>query len=183
MILYILLIFIIIIMFSSNKNIENLSNTDLNIDLGAIKNLSNIATTLMTPSGTLTNPGSLNITKDLTVGNSLNFLPKGSIIAFYGDTIPPGWRICDGNDGTPDLRGRFILGSGKGDGLTNRNPGDSGGSETHKLSINEIPSHSHSITNDVLFQEYHPTRFRSRGGDGSGWYGGENVYSLKDMTL
>jgi len=175
-------------MFSNNyKNIEKLSNTNLNIDLGAIKNLSNIATSLMTPSGTLTNPGSLNITKDLTVGNdtqgSLNFLPRGSIIAFYGDQIPPGWRICDGNNGTPDLRGRFILGSGQGNGLTNRQYNTSGGSETHTLTINEMPSHNHNIINNVEFQEYHPTRFRSQSGDRSGWYGGENIHNLRNMTL
>ena len=27
-------------------------------------------------------------------------------------TVPPGWAICDGTQGTPDLRNQFILGSG-----------------------------------------------------------------------
>lgn len=26
--------------------------------------------------------------------------------------IPPGWHLCDGLAGTPDLRDRFIIGSG-----------------------------------------------------------------------
>ena len=27
-------------------------------------------------------------------------------------TVPYGWAVCDGTQGTPDLRDRFILGSG-----------------------------------------------------------------------
>lgn len=40
-------------------------------------------------------------------------LPRGVITAWYGYTneIPTGWHLCDGNSGTPDLRGRFILGA------------------------------------------------------------------------
>lgn len=37
-------------------------------------------------------------------------LPAGAIIAFRGLVIPAGWRLCDGTNGTPDLRGRFIIG-------------------------------------------------------------------------
>jgi len=61
------------------------------------------------------------ITKELKADsvtvNSLNILPKGLIIAWYPNPlpidatklIPPvGWLICDGTNGTPDLRGRFI---------------------------------------------------------------------------
>jgi microcystin-dependent protein len=38
----------------------------------------------------------------------LNIVPKGSIIAFNSDKAPEGWALCDGTNGTPDLRGRFI---------------------------------------------------------------------------
>ena len=48
-----------------------MTSPSLDIDTGAILNLSNLAKTLMSPTGTLTNPGSLNITKDLTVGNQI----------------------------------------------------------------------------------------------------------------
>lgn len=37
-------------------------------------------------------------------------LPVGMVMMFSGTTIPPGWRACDGSNGTPDLRNRFILG-------------------------------------------------------------------------
>ena len=41
-------------------------------------------------------------------------VPNGVILMWSGnsDDIPDGWALCDGNNGTPDLRGRFIIGSG-----------------------------------------------------------------------
>lgn len=38
-------------------------------------------------------------------------LPRGSIIIWTSKTIPTGWHICDGTDGTPDMRDRFIIGA------------------------------------------------------------------------
>ncbi|MBD8109121.1 tail fiber protein [Erwinia persicina] len=37
-------------------------------------------------------------------------LPKGIITMFSGSTMPDGWALCDGENGTPDLRDRFIMG-------------------------------------------------------------------------
>jgi len=41
-------------------------------------------------------------------------LPKGIITLWYGSTgsIPSGWLICDGDNDTPDLRNKFIVGAG-----------------------------------------------------------------------
>ncbi|NHB60942.1 tail fiber protein [Photorhabdus sp. RW14-46] len=36
-------------------------------------------------------------------------LPKGVIVMFSGNSAPTGWAFCDGNNGTPDLRNRFIM--------------------------------------------------------------------------
>ena len=45
--------------------------------------------------------------------NQMN-LPKGIIVSWYGSIkeIPKGWALCDGNNTTPDLRNRFIIGGG-----------------------------------------------------------------------
>lgn len=42
-------------------------------------------------------------------------VPKGTIVIWSGsvDDIPSGWALCDGANGTPDLRDRFVLGAGK----------------------------------------------------------------------
>ena len=39
-----------------------------------------------------------------------NACPIGMIIMWSGTTIPTNWQVCDGTNGTPDLRGRFIWG-------------------------------------------------------------------------
>lgn len=41
-------------------------------------------------------------------------VPPGGIIIWSGAivAIPPGFVICDGNNGTPDLRDRFVVGAG-----------------------------------------------------------------------
>ena len=49
----------------------------------------------------------LSLSQDGSNGDSL---PIGTIIAYNGllSAIPIGWHLCDGSDGTPDLRGRFL---------------------------------------------------------------------------
>lgn len=61
--------------------------------------------------------------------------------------------MCDGNKGTPDLRNRFVLGAGQDGGIYVAginsigtgyySPGNIGGEDTHKLTINEMPKHKH----------------------------------------
>lgn len=69
--------------------------------------------------------------------------PSGLICMWSGAVvaIPTGWNLCDGTNGTPDLRGKFILGAGGDYG-----PGDAGGEATHVLTEAEMPSHSHDVT-------------------------------------
>lgn len=69
-------------------------------------------------------------------------LPAGSIVIWSGEAaaIPSGWAICDGENGTPDLRGRFVLGGGG-----TYAPGNTGGSETVTLTSDQIPKHYHKI--------------------------------------
>ena len=74
-------------------------------------------------------------------------LPSGTILMWYGNEndVPDGWAICNGSNTTPDLRGRFVLGSGTGVNLTQRIAGQFGGKETHQLSLAEMPQHNHTI--------------------------------------
>ena len=73
------------------------------------------------------------------IDNSNN-VPKGLIAMWSGPTLPTGWVVCDGTNGTPDLRGQFVMGTS-----TNHALGSTGGEEQHTLSTNEMPSHSHTV--------------------------------------
>ena len=76
------------------------------------------------------------------IGNTEYFMiPKGGIIIWSGSAndIPTGWVLCDGSNGTPDLRDRFVLGAGN-----NYAVGSTGGEATHTLTIDEMPKHNHT---------------------------------------
>lgn len=49
-----------------------------------------------------------------TVPSVAPALPSGMILLWSGSSgsIPSGYYLCDGNNGTPDLRNRFIVGAG-----------------------------------------------------------------------
>jgi microcystin-dependent protein len=87
---------------------------------------------------------------DLDAALRPSIVPKGTIVMWGGSTPPAGWALCDGVNGRPDLRGRFIVGAGQATGLKagDLNPvynvGDKGGENMHKLTIPEMPSHSHN---------------------------------------
>ena len=51
---------------------------------------------------------------DILAGGAVQ---KGTIVAFWGTTAPQGWAICDGTNGTPDLRGVFLRGCDNGRGV------------------------------------------------------------------
>ncbi len=71
-------------------------------------------------------------------------VPKGTIAIWTGSlaTIPQGWQLADGTNGTPDLRSQFP--KCVPDGVTD--PGTTGGEERVTLIISEIPAHFHTLT-------------------------------------
>jgi len=70
-------------------------------------------------------------------------IPSGMISLWYGSigSIPSGWYLCDGSNGTPDLRDRFVVGAG-----STYSVAATGGSSTHTLTTAEMPSHTHNAT-------------------------------------
>jgi cytoskeletal protein CcmA (bactofilin family) len=75
-------------------------------------------------------------------------VPVGGIIMWSGITVPTGWSLCNGSNGTPDLRNRFIVaadsltktGTTSQSGTSPYDPGDVGGSADATL-----VSHTHSL--------------------------------------
>ena len=70
-------------------------------------------------------------------------MPPGMITLWYGDidNPPTGWAVCDGTNGTPDLRNRFVVGAGD-----TYNIEDEGGAATHTLTTAEMPTHKHDVS-------------------------------------
>lgn len=75
-------------------------------------------------------------TADLTVRD----LVSGIIAIWSGSigSIPAGWVLCDGNNGTPNLLNQFVRGAGG-----SYSPGYAAGNTTHNHTIS-IESHTHS---------------------------------------
>jgi microcystin-dependent protein len=94
----------------------------------------------------------------------------GTIMMFGGNFAPRGWAFCNGQllsiaqntalfsilgttyggdgqttFGLPDLRGRMPMHFGQGSGLSARQLGESGGSESVTLTIANMPAHNHVI--------------------------------------
>ena len=72
----------------------------------------------------------------------------GMIILWSGaaDAIPSGFVLCDGNNNTPNLSGKFVVGYDASNGDYDVN--DTGGAENVTLSIAQIPNHKHTTSFD-----------------------------------
>ena len=70
-------------------------------------------------------------------------VPTGCIVLWSGaaSDIPDGWHLCDGTNGTPDLRDRFVIGAG-----STYAPGATGGNAQVTLTEEQLPAHRHTYS-------------------------------------
>jgi hypothetical protein len=164
-----ILVIILIYLILNTKNMESYENIDVinalndyyQVDLNGIRNLSTLTNEMQTKTDSInlnnTILNNIKINKTLSLTNKLSaliLLPPNMIIIWYDTNIPDGWVICDGTNGTPDLRGRMILGA---DNRNNNfkfgaNP-SYGGTEAETISTTQMPYHSHQgpvgVTGDI----------------------------------
>ncbi len=164
---------------TTDKNIEPMADSSLNSQIAEavrqyylsdefIKNISIVSAQLQRDG--LVIPG------NLTVNGSFNIVPRGTIVAFNSNKAPSGWALCDGANGTPDLRGRFILGWNPGGGKHGKVPGNdynqfggAGGNQIHQLTEGELASHVHNFCANVNAYR----KFDSADGNEQAGFGGE----------
>lgn len=113
-------------------------------------------------------------------------VPPGVIAIWSGseNSIPPGFVLCNGLNGTPDLRNRFIVGAG-----STYAKGASGGADSitptvanftsgaHALAVSELPVHNHGYTDT-----YNPTTAPTYGMGGSRPIGQSDVSDTTTST-
>ena len=70
-------------------------------------------------------------------------IPAGLISLWSGSigSIPSGWNLCDGSNGTPNLTDRFIVGAGSTYAVNG-----AGGATSVTLTTNNLPAHTHTAT-------------------------------------
>ena len=116
-------------------------------------------------------------------------VPSGTIVMYNSGSAPTGWAVCDGNNGTPDLRGRFIVASGG-------NISGSGGSadavliqHSHEYNFASSGSaagaHSHTAGNYGTNNTGNHSHNQSGSGSGSGTTGNQsaNHYHTTSTTV
>jgi len=131
-------------------------------------------------NATSVNANNVDLSGNIYINHNL-LIPTGSIIQFAGSSAPGGWLLCQGrsvskttyaslhsvlgitygagdenNFVLPDLRGRIPLGSGilNGSGTTYSLAGKNG-SETHTLTVSELPAHNHTASSDTQGSHTH----------------------------
>lgn len=102
-----------------------------------------------------------------------NGIPSGSIVLWSGAVvaIPSGWYLCNGSNGTPDLRDRFVVGAGNVYAV-----GNVGGS-TDAI----VVTHSHTATSNVTDPGHFHTVIANPGGS-SGAFGGGSSASATSIN-
>ena len=73
-------------------------------------------------------------------------IPAGLISMWSGSigSIPAGWYLCDGSNGTPNLTDRFVIGAGSTYAVNG-----TGGASTATLITANMPAHTHTATSVV----------------------------------
>lgn len=115
-----------------------------------------------------------------TISSFDQILPQGTIVMWSGElaSIPTGWALCDGTNGTPDLRSRFIFGAGDGAGMYE--PLQTGGNASHVHSASaevtvQVAGAHHHLVNGIWADKVQATlTLNSTGGIvvqglGAGW--------------
>ena len=106
-----------------------------------------------------------------------NSIPVGGIIMWSGTiaSIPSNWRLCNGGNGTPDLRNRFIIGASIDD-ATNGTGGSGGVTKAH-TSIETGTNYVTGGTKDAVVVSHNHSGYTN-----GGTYDGQHYHNTPDIV-
>jgi microcystin-dependent protein len=116
-------------------------------------------------------------------GTSGTSIPTGLISLWSGSigSIPSGWNLCDGSNGTPNLTDRFIVGAGSSYAVNG-----TGGASTASLVTGNLPSHTHGVSGITVantdLSHTHQYLLKQNTGTGRSASGNESNGVLTDTT-
>lgn len=130
--------FFMITVVDAQGNLEIMGVTSRNVDTFTVNRAQENTPARAFPAGSVVElrltAGSIGeiasqLTTDILAATQL---PRGIITMWSGATnaVPSGWALCDGNNGTPNLKDRFIVGAGQSYGV-----GNTGGNWTQTPSV------------------------------------------------
>lgn len=130
--------FFMITVVDAQGNLEIMGVTSKNVDTFTVNRAQENTPARAFPEGSvvelrLTAGSIMEIASQLTTDIlAATQLPRGIITMWSGATnaVPSGWALCDGNNGTPNLKDRFIVGAGQSYGV-----GNTGGNWTQTPSV------------------------------------------------
>lgn len=147
----------------ANDEVTVESDLDVDGDL-MVQGTMNVGRSIHATNKEVTVKTPLQVKGELEVGQVLvQPMPKGAIIMWHGapDSVPSGWALCDGKNGTPNLLGRFVVGAEYSDNHTEKEGSEiralkdkndekkafewkeTGGMYQVKLTKSEMPKHDH----------------------------------------
>ena len=142
--------------------------------------VSRVTDTASTASLTITGTGKFLDAPSLKQGGNV-LLPRGAIIMWSGalSAVPAGWQLCDGTNGTPDLRGVFVLGAG----AAAPYPAAllTGGSTVFTGATSVIAGHTHGASTGVAGGHSHTGTTSTAGSHSHGGTVGGHVLSLSEI--
>ena len=170
---------------SNNASVANMTTMTVNpgSTVGGVgmANYGNVGIGIVAPQEKLHVNGQIKATGFKGYG----ITPVGGIIMWSGaiNAIPDGWALCNGQNGTPDLQERFVVGAGSADNTsvagTQYAVNAKAGTNSVVLLTNQIPSHNHTYSGTTTTNGNH-THLWNYGveGDDSGNGGSNNEFTV-----
>ena len=106
-----------------------------------------------------------------------NYLTMPYMIVMYkggSDMVPTGWALCDGENGTPDLRDKFVACAGPSKAL------NSTGGGQNRLTVDNLPPHVHTVKGQTEAAGNHSHSHKCASDDGGGSDGHYAMGDSKD---